>query len=131
MNQSSKPRRLTRYAGNTISLDPVKISALPAPKALRAARPGRRAGRSLFAADSRNHRIVHLDANGLYLNSWGGYANVLEGPAPEGLFNEPWGVAVGPDGLVYVTDTWNHRVQVFSWMVNSCACGVNSWWTAC
>jgi DNA-binding beta-propeller fold protein YncE len=57
---------------------------------------------------------VHLDANGLYLNSWGGYANVLDGPAPEGLFNEPWGVAVGPDGLVYVTDTWNHRVQVFT-----------------
>lgn len=30
------------------------------------------------------------------------------------MFYEPWGVAVGPDGSVYVTDTWNHRVQKFT-----------------
>lgn len=107
--------KIDPYAGNTISLDPVKVinvagtQTFSAPRGLALAPDG-----SLFVADSRNHRVVHLDPNGLYLNSWGGYANVLEGPAPEGLFNEPWGVAVGPDGLVYVTDTWNHRVQVFS-----------------
>ena len=107
--------KIDPYAGNTLSLDPVKVIniagtlSFSAPRGLAAAPDG-----SLFVADSRNHRIVHLDASGLYLNSWGSYANVLEGPAPEGLFNEPWGVAVGPDGLVYVTDTWNHHVQVFS-----------------
>ena len=31
----------------------------------------------------------------------------------EGQFNEPWGIAVGQDGSVYVSDTWNHRVQKF------------------
>lgn len=34
------------------------------------------------------------------------------GSAP-GQFNEPKGVAVGPDGSLYVTDSRNHRVQKF------------------
>jgi predicted membrane-bound mannosyltransferase/sugar lactone lactonase YvrE len=112
--QPEEPK-IDPYASNTISLDPVKVisvagqSTFSAPRGIAVAPDG-----SLFVADSRNHRIVHLDSTGLYLNSWGSYANVLEGPAPEGTFNEPWGVAVGPDGLVYVADTWNHRIQVFT-----------------
>ena len=31
----------------------------------------------------------------------------------QGQFNEPWGIAVGADGSVYVSDTWNHRIQKF------------------
>jgi uncharacterized protein (TIGR03663 family) len=62
---------------------------------------------NVYVADSRNHRIQMLDANGQFVRQWGG-----EGNAP-GQFNEPWGVAVGPEGNIYVADTWNHRVQVF------------------
>ena len=31
-----------------------------------------------------------------------------------GTFNQPWGIGLGPDGSVYVADTWNHRVQKFN-----------------
>ena len=48
------------------------------------------------------------------LHAWGSFADVSKGAAPGGTFNEPWGIAVGPDGSVYVADTWNHRIQKFS-----------------
>jgi DNA-binding beta-propeller fold protein YncE len=68
----------------------------------------------LYVADSRNHRILHIDPDGSLLQEWGSFADQATGNAPIGTFNEPWGVAVGPDGSVYVTDTWNHRVQKFT-----------------
>ena len=69
---------------------------------------------TIYVADSLNHRIQHLDREGTVLHSWGSFADLAQGPAPEGTFNEPWGVAVDSEGNVYVTDTWNHRVQKFS-----------------
>lgn len=68
----------------------------------------------LYVADSRNNRILHIASDGSLLQEWGTFADQATGDAPIGTFNEPWGVAVGPDGSVYVTDTWNHRVQKFS-----------------
>ena len=70
---------------------------------------------SLYVADSRNNRIVHLSADGSrVINAWGTFADVSKGSAPGGTFYEPWGVAVGPDGSVYVADTWNNRIQKFT-----------------
>jgi sugar lactone lactonase YvrE len=81
-----------------------------APRSLAAAPDG-----TIYVADSRNHRIQHLSADGsITLNTWGTFADISKGDAPGGTFNEPWGVAVGPDGSVYVADTWNHRIQKFS-----------------
>ncbi|HOV07059.1 MAG TPA: NHL repeat-containing protein, partial [Anaerolineaceae bacterium] len=61
-----------------------------------------------------NHRIQRFSAEGEFLQAWGTYASIDSGNAPSGTFNEPWGVAVGADGSVYVADTWNHRIQKFS-----------------
>ncbi|HQV63685.1 MAG TPA: NHL repeat-containing protein, partial [Anaerolineales bacterium] len=82
---------------------------LNAPRSLAFAKDG-----SAYVADSRNHRIVHVDLEGNILNQWGTFADGVSIPVGPGTFNEPWGIAVGPDGSVYVTDTWNHRVQKFT-----------------
>ena len=69
---------------------------------------------SIFVADSNNNRIQQFSQTGDLLNSWGTYASVLEGEAPGGTLNQPWGVVTGKDGSVYVADTFNHRIQKFS-----------------
>ena len=71
------------------------------------------ADNSFYVADSQNHRIQHFSSNGEFVEEWGSFSGADSTNPPTGLFNEPWGVAVGPDGSVYVTDTWNHRVQKF------------------
>ncbi|MGD8758626.1 MAG: hypothetical protein PVJ07_00075, partial [Anaerolineales bacterium] len=71
-------------------------------------------GGSLYVADSLNHRIQHLATDGTVLSTWGSMTTAGQESPPPGTFNEPWGVAVAPDGTVYVADTWNHRVQHFT-----------------
>ncbi len=69
---------------------------------------------SLYVADTFNNRIQHFSTDGQVLQAWGIFGDVQQGSAPEGSFNQPWGIAVGPDGSVYVADTWNHRIQKFT-----------------
>jgi uncharacterized protein (TIGR03663 family) len=69
---------------------------------------------SVYVADTWAHRIQHFTADGAFLNEWGGYGEFAPGdPAGQGSFYGPRSVAVGPDGLVYVADTGNKRIQVF------------------
>lgn len=82
---------------------------LNAPRALAFAPNG-----SLYIADSNDHRIVHLSPAGDLLHTWGTFADGVGVPVGDGTFNEPWGIAVGPDGSVYVSDTWNHRIEKFT-----------------
>lgn len=70
---------------------------------------------SLYIADSRNHRIQHFSADGQFLGAWGSFSGYEMGQAALNQFNEPWGVAVSPDGKwVYIADTWNHRIVKFT-----------------
>ena len=105
------------YEGGTVALAAEQIfgSELYAPPGLNAPR-GIAIGLDgdFYVADSRNHRVLHIASDGSLLQAWGSFADIFSGDAPIGTFNEPWGIAVGPDGSVYVTDTWNHRVQKFT-----------------
>lgn len=64
--------------------------------------------RRLYVVDSREHLLLALD-----LDSGKVQARVGKRGTGDGQFNFPTGVAVAPDGRVYVTDTMNYRVQVF------------------
>ncbi len=105
------------YAAATLSLAADQIwgperftpAGLNAPRGIAAGLDG-----DIYVADSRNHRILHIAPDGSLLQAWGTFGDAATGNAPGGTFNEPWGVAVGADGSVYVTDTWNHRVQKFT-----------------
>jgi sugar lactone lactonase YvrE/4-amino-4-deoxy-L-arabinose transferase-like glycosyltransferase len=69
---------------------------------------------SVYVADTGNNRIQHFDPQGNLQHIWGSFSGTDASLAPDGTFNEPWGVAVGPDGSVYVADTWNFRIQKFA-----------------
>jgi uncharacterized protein (TIGR03663 family) len=111
------------YVKNTITLAADLIvgeealgTTLNAPRSIAFAPNG-----TFYVADSRNHRILHLDAEGKLLGSWGSvspgcpYSTANPPPdVPLDTFCEPWGVAVGPTGSVYVTDTWNDRIIKFN-----------------
>jgi DNA-binding beta-propeller fold protein YncE len=82
----------------------------------------------LFVADGYfNHRVIVFDANtGAYKRHWGAYgkppsddykfpprAQLIQGPAPQQFNNPVHAVLVSNDGLVYVGDRTNNRVQIF------------------
>lgn len=110
------PRPLSSHTG------PWEGSSLTAPTGVAIAPDG-----GWVIADAGNHRILVLDPDGALRLAFGGHCDLSQagaagctdpdGDGPlergDGQLNEPWGVAVGPQGRFYVADTWNHRIQVF------------------
>lgn len=105
------------YEGNLIDLLPDKVigqqgmnqGEFSSPRGVAVAPDG-----TLYVADQLNHRIQRFSAEGELLQVWGSFGSVVNDTAQAGTFNEPWGIAVGPDGSVYVSDTWNYRIQKFT-----------------
>jgi DNA-binding beta-propeller fold protein YncE len=76
---------------------------------------------NVYIADSGNHRIQKFTSDGTYLTQWGTYGatgwNAFEfrcEVASPGQFNWPEDVAVDASGRIYVADTRNNRIQVFT-----------------
>ena len=70
---------------------------------------------SVFVADTLNHRICRISANGQVSTLAGsGLAGYQDGPAPQAQFDAPSGLAVDASGSVYVADTFNHCIRRIS-----------------
>ena len=81
---------------------------------------------TLYIVDGGNHRVAIWFANfGLSaegnLESLPSFGRISEDPGffgsmgnGDGQFNDPKGIEIDGSGLIYVTDSGNHRVQVFS-----------------
>jgi len=69
---------------------------------------------TLYIADGYNDRILAYNINGELIHKWGGpLAMNIFGPF-NGWFATVTGVAVGPQGNVFVADFYNDRVQKFT-----------------
>jgi YYY domain-containing protein len=74
---------------------------------------------NIYVADTWNHRIQKFDKDGNYVTAWGSFINLTDPTASadqdaHSKFYGPRGVAIGPDGNIYVTDTGNKRVAIFT-----------------
>ena len=81
------------------------------PKGLAAAPDGR-----LYVADTYNNTIRCISAAGVVSTLAGldGEKGSADGPGAEARFNEPTGLALGPEGSLYVADTGNHTIRCIS-----------------
>jgi sugar lactone lactonase YvrE len=114
---SAEPIQADPYEGKQVAINADKIIGMPGNEPGQLQNPRDVAigpDGSLYVTDTSNNRIQHLSADGSVLQVWGYFADISKGAAPGGTFYEPWGMAVGVDGSVYVADTWNHRIQKFT-----------------
>ncbi len=66
----------------------------------------------LYVADAKAHRVAVFNTKTFAFERFVGSPST-PGVGELGRFAAPTNVAVDPLGNVYVTDTWNHRVQIF------------------
>lgn len=68
---------------------------------------------NLFVTDSGNHTIRRIAADGSVTTIAGmaGMSGSADGTGTAARFNNPVGIALGPDGDLYVADTQNHLVR--------------------
>ena len=70
----------------------------------------------VFLADQQAHKVMKFTSTGSFLLSWGG-----PGSGPGQFASNTWdegpdAITVGPDRRIYVSDQYNHRIQVFDTM---------------
>jgi DNA-binding beta-propeller fold protein YncE len=68
----------------------------------------------VYVADTWNHRVQKFTSDGQFATMWGEYATANTVTDAEGMFWGPRSIAIDPEGSIYVSDTGNKRIQVFT-----------------
>jgi len=66
---------------------------------------------NLFVADSNNNAVRKVTPDGEVTTIAGGVGGDADGPANTSSFNYPWGIAVDPNGVIYVADWGNNKIR--------------------
>lgn len=69
---------------------------------------------TVYVADSGNHRIRKVSADGTVTTLAGSTQGYADGVGTSAKFNFPTGVSVSTDGTIYVADFGNHRIRKVS-----------------
>lgn len=69
---------------------------------------------NVYIVDRANNRVQKFSPDGKYLLKWGRDGGGGEPGLKEGEFNWPHELAIDRQDRVYVSDTYNYRIQVFS-----------------
>src|SRR5579859_3184232 len=76
----------------------------------------------VFVIDTEDYTVNEFFPNGTNYQVWGGVGSGA------GQFNGPSGIAVAPDGTIFVADAFNQRIQMFNGSVPA-APYITSWGT--
>ncbi|MEK7388272.1 MAG: tetratricopeptide repeat protein [Elusimicrobiota bacterium] len=68
----------------------------------------------LFVADTPNHRLQLFSLQGTWKSNVGQAQGLFDSKRREGRMSRPNGVAINGEGVVYVADTGNRRIDAFS-----------------
>lgn len=75
---------------------------------------------NLFVADRLNNKIRKITADGKVTTLAGsGTVGSTNGIGADASFSSPAGIAIGPDGYIYVADSGNNKIRRISLTVKS------------